>query len=162
VPAVEPDIRGATTMREQLAKHRELGACSGCHKRIDPPGFALESFDVIGGWREHYRSVGRGESISVDGRHMMYNKGLKVDPADVLNTGESFADIDEFKAILIKDPDKLGRGLAKHLLTYATGAAPTPADREAIDAIVARSRENGYGFRSLIHALVQCEAFRSK
>ncbi|HXX92788.1 MAG TPA: DUF1592 domain-containing protein, partial [Planctomycetota bacterium] len=55
VEAVEPDIRGATTIREQLAKHRARPECASCHAKIDPPGFALESFDVIGGWRENYR-----------------------------------------------------------------------------------------------------------
>ncbi len=59
VPAVEPDIRGATTIREQLAKHRNSESCAGCHAKIDPPGFALESFDVIGGWRERYRAAER-------------------------------------------------------------------------------------------------------
>src|ERR1700730_522589 len=53
VPALEPDIRGATTIREQLAKHRQIASCASCHTQIDPPGFALESFDVIGGWREY-------------------------------------------------------------------------------------------------------------
>jgi len=57
VPAIEPDIRGATSIREQLDKHRNLASCSGCHAKIDPPGVALENFDVIGGWREHYRAL---------------------------------------------------------------------------------------------------------
>jgi len=55
VEAVEPDIRGATTIREQLDKHKNVAVCASCHKHIDPPGFALESFDVVGGWRERYR-----------------------------------------------------------------------------------------------------------
>jgi hypothetical protein len=55
VEAVDPDIRGATTIRDQLAKHRQVETCAGCHVTIDPPGFALENFDVIGGWRENYR-----------------------------------------------------------------------------------------------------------
>ena len=58
VPAVEPDIRGATTIREQLAKHREDENCARCHARIDPPGFALEEFNAIGGVRDWYRTVG--------------------------------------------------------------------------------------------------------
>src|SRR4029079_3244104 len=65
VEAVEPDIRGAPTIREQLAKHRSVAACASCHVTIDPPGFALENFDVIGGWREYYRSVGKGEAAVV-------------------------------------------------------------------------------------------------
>ncbi|MBL9199906.1 MAG: DUF1592 domain-containing protein, partial [Opitutaceae bacterium] len=57
VPAVEPDIRGAATIRQQLEKHRTLENCSACHSRIDPPGFALESFDVMGGFRARYRAM---------------------------------------------------------------------------------------------------------
>ena len=162
VPAVEPDIRGATTIREQLAKHREIGACAGCHKRIDPPGFALESFDVLGGYREHYRSIGRGEPVTIDGRRMMYSKGPKVDPSDVLSTGEKFQNIDEFKQLLLKDKDRLARGLTKHLLTYATGAASTANDRDAIDAIVAKIKEQDYGLRALVHEIVQSKVFREK
>ena len=55
VPAVEPDLTGATTLRQQLDKHRSVASCASCHSKIDPPGFALESFDAIGGWREWYR-----------------------------------------------------------------------------------------------------------
>ena len=58
VPAVEPDIRGATTIREQLTKHREEESCARCHARIDPPGFAMEEFNAIGGYRDFYRTVG--------------------------------------------------------------------------------------------------------
>lgn len=55
VPAVEPDIRGAVSIRDQLDKHRSIEACMVCHRKIDPPGFGLENYDVVGGWREHYR-----------------------------------------------------------------------------------------------------------
>ena len=51
VPAIEPDIRGTVTIREQLIKHREIATCAECHRKIDPLGFALENFDAIGGWR---------------------------------------------------------------------------------------------------------------
>src|SRR5262249_12667143 len=97
VPALEPDIRGATTIREQLAKHREISTWGACHAQIDPPGFALESFDVIGGWREHYRTAGFGEEVVLEGRRMPYLKGRAVDPAGVLTGGRQFAGIDEFK-----------------------------------------------------------------
>ncbi len=56
VPAVEPDIRGAVTIREQLAKHKSVATCASCHVHIDPPGFALENYDVVGGWREFTES----------------------------------------------------------------------------------------------------------
>ncbi len=79
VPAVEPDIRGATTIREQLDKHRNTESCARCHRHIDPPGFALESFDVIGGWRDFYRTVGAGKWLERDPRyphrHLQYRQG---------------------------------------------------------------------------------------
>ena len=82
-----PDIRGATTIREQLAKHRESATCYDCHQKIDPPGFALENFDPIGGWRTHYPQ-GKGQ-------------GPKVDAAGELAGGETFRDIVEFKGLLL-------------------------------------------------------------
>ena len=67
IAALEPDIRGATTIREQLAKHRQIESCASCHVKIDPPGFALESFDVIGGWRDRYRTW-HGKPVAIDGK----------------------------------------------------------------------------------------------
>jgi hypothetical protein len=162
VEAVEPDIRGATTIREQLAKHRQRTECAGCHAKIDPPGFALENFDVIGGWRDYYRSVGEGEPGVVDGRTMRYRKGPDVDPADVLPDGTRFKNIDEFKLLLLQDKDQFARALAEKLLTYATGSPPAKADRREIDAIVAKLRARDYGFRTLVHEIVQSKAFQQK
>jgi mono/diheme cytochrome c family protein len=162
VEAVEPDIRGATTIREQLARHRQRSECASCHAKIDPPGFALESFDVIGGWRDYYRSVGKGEPAVVNGRTMRYKKGPDVDPADAMPDGAKFKNIDEFKQLLLKDKDQLARALAEKLLTYGTGSPPAKADRTEIDAIVAKLRTNDYGFRTLVHEIVQSKVFQRK
>lgn len=164
VPSIEPDIRGATTIREQLAKHRQVASCASCHARIDPPGFALESFDVIGGWREQYRTTGNGDrkDVIVAGRRMPYRMGAKVDPADVLPDGSKFQNIDEFKQLLLKDKDQLARALAEKLLTYATGAAPDSMDKPEIESIVKQVREKDYGFRTLVHAIVQSKMFQMK
>lgn len=162
VAAVEPDIRGATTIREQLAKHRQVESCATCHTKIDPPGFALESFDVIGGWRDFYRTSGNGKAVMVDGRRMPYLQGKKVDPADVLPDGRKFRDIDEFKLLLLSDKDQLARAMTERLVTYATGASPQPADREEIDAIVHKIRNRDYGLRTLVHEIVQSKLFQSK
>jgi hypothetical protein len=155
VEAIEPDIRGATTIRELLSKHRDTPACASCHRKIDPPGFALESFDVIGGWREHYRLLGEGGS-------RRYRTGPAVDPGSVLPDGRRFADINEFKHLLLEDKDTLARALAGRLLAYATGAPTGLADRPGVEAIVARVRERDYGFRSLVHEIVQSPVFQSK
>lgn len=162
VPALEPDIRGATTIREQLAKHRQIASCAGCHVKIDPPGFALESFDVIGGWREHYRTAGSGKTVVVDGRRMPYHQGRKVDPADVMQDGRKFQDIDEFKQLLLNDKDQITRALTEKLATYATGAPISPNDRSEIDAIVRTVAARKYGLRSLVHEIVQSRLFRAK
>ncbi len=162
VSAIDPDIRGATTIREQLSKHRSDAACASCHAKIDPPGFALESFDCIGGWREHYRVTGNGSEVVVDGRRMPYHKGKPVDPSAVTEDGKPFKNIDEFRELLLRDKDQLTRSLSTKLVTYATGAAPTKFDRPEIDAIIARVREKNYGLRTLVHEVVQSKLFRNK
>jgi len=162
VEAIEPDIRGATTIREQLSKHRDNPACASCHAQIDPPGFALENYDVIGGWRDRYRSIGDGDPVIIDGRRKRYLHGPAVDAADVLPDGRRFNDFDEFKQLLLADQDQLARALSEKLLTYATGSVPTTADRAEIDSIVGRIREQNYGLRSLIHEIVQSKVFQSK
>jgi cytochrome c553 len=162
VPAIEPDIRGATTIREQLAKHRQVASCATCHVKIDPPGFALESFDVIGGYRENYRTTGNGKEVVMDGRRMPFRSGKPVDPSDVMPDGAKFKNVDEFKQLLLKDKDLIARALTVKLMTYATGAAPGPADMKEIDAILGRVRKKDYGLRSLVHEIVQSQSFRSK
>jgi mono/diheme cytochrome c family protein len=162
IAAVEPDIRGATTIREQLAKHRQVESCARCHRLIDPPGFALESFDVIGGWRENYRSVGNGEPVSIEGKRMPYAKGPKIDPADELTDGRKFANIDELKLLLLQDRDQLARALTTKLITYATGGPPSLADQPEIESIVGKIRMSNYGMRTLIHEIVNSRLFRDK
>lgn len=162
VEAVEPDIRGATTIRDQLAKHRAVAECASCHVKIDPPGFALENFDVIGGWRDSYRKVGDFGPEVVNGRRVRYRNGLPVDTADVLPDGRRFANIDEYKQLLLADKDQLAQNLAEKLLAYGTGAAPTTADQPEVERIVQKVREQKYGLRSLVHEVVQSRVFRTK
>ena len=160
VEAIEPDIRGATTIRDQLAKHRKVESCNSCHSKIDPPGFALESFDVIGGWRDHYRALTNGGEKDASGRRT--KTGPAVDPSDALTDGRSFHNIDEYKQLILEDKDQLARSLAEKLLAYGTGAAPSKADKPQVNAIVRHIRDNKYGFRSLIHEIVQSPMFQSK
>ncbi len=160
VEAIEPDIRGATTIRAQLEKHRQVASCASCHSKIDPPGFALESFDVIGGWRDHYRALTNGGQKDSQGRRV--RPGPAVDPADVLPDGRRFRDVDEYKKLLLDDKDQLARSLTEKLLTYSTGAAPTKADKPEIETIVRHLRDQQYGFKALIHEIVQSPMFQSK
>ena len=155
VPAVEPDIRGATSIRDELEKHKSIASCAACHVKIDPAGFALESYDVIGGWRDNYRAVS-GE------RKKRWKDGLPVDPSHEFSNGEAFDGIDGMKKILGKHPDRIARSLAMHLATYATGAKSTFADRETLDAIVAATKSSNYGARSLLHEVIQSSLFHHK
>ena len=160
VEAIEPDIRGATTIRAQLEKHRQVAACASCHAKIDPPGFALESFDVIGGWREHYRALTNNGERDQQGRRV--RPGPAVDPGDTLPNGRRFGNVDEYKELLLADPDQLARNLTEKLLAYSTGAAPTTADQAEVERIVRRLRDHGYGFKSLLHEIVQSHLFLTK
>ena len=160
VEAIEPDIRGATTIREQLAKHRNVESCASCHRTIDPPGFALESFDVIGGWRDHYRAT--GEPREVNGRRVRFWNGPAVDPSDALLDGRLFRDIDEYKKLILDDKEQLARNLTEKLMAYGTGAPPTHSDKPQIEIIVSRLRDKNYGFKALIHEVVQSSLFQSK
>ena len=162
VEAIEPDIRGATTIREQLAKHRQVPACASCHVTIDPPGFAMENFDVIGGWRDSYRSLGKGAPAVVDDQRMRYRIGPQVDASGVLPDGRKFQNIDEYKQMLLADQDQLARALARKLVEYATGAAPTIIDQKHIEKMVHKVREQDYGLRSLVHEVVQSDLFLLK
>ena len=164
VPAIEPDIRGATTVREQLAKHREAKACAGCHAKLDPPGFALECFDVLGGYRERYRSLGRGDVVTSTfrGHKKKYRLGLPVDGGGELADGRKFADVREYKRLLLSDEPQLARNLVEKLTTFATGASVQFADREDVDAIVARLKARDYGLRSIVHEVVASRMFLIK
>ncbi len=164
IPGVEPDIRGATTLRELLDKHRNMESCNGCHRVIDPPGFALENYDVIGGWRENFRSIEKGEAIKlvIEGRRVRYRRGPPVDAAGELSTGAKFANMADFQKLLLADQDRVVRCVLEKLLTFSTGRAMGFSDRAEIDRLVAQSKAQGHAMRALIHAVVQSEAFRSK
>lgn len=165
VAGLVPDVRGATTIREQLMKHRAEESCASCHVEIDPPGFALESFDVIGGWRERYRLSGwarDAQEVVLNGQKMRYYNGAKVDCADVLSDDRAFTNIDEFKAILLTDKDQIARALARKLLIFGTGASIRAADEPRIEAIVAKVREQNYGLRTLVHEIVKDALFQTK
>ena len=165
VPALEPDIRGATTIREQLARHRSQESCAACHRNIDPAGFALESFDVMGGWRERYRVVGGGEPVKGIGHNGIYyhfGSGPGVDASGELPDGRAFRDVRDLKRLLLKDDEQLARNLVQQLAIYATGAPMQFSDRPQIAKILARSRKEGYGVRTLIHEIVQSDMFLNK
>ena len=170
VPAVEPDIRGATTIREQLAKHQATENCASCHTKIDPPGFALENFDVIGGWRTQYRVVAERKNW-VNNRTgplakylaaWQYGLGADVESGDALADGRTFSDITEFKKLLLDRPEQIARNVTEKLTIYATGHSISFSDHTEIDRIVTEAKSSDYGLRTLVHAVVASHLFQTK
>jgi hypothetical protein len=164
--AIEPDVRGATTVREQLEKHRRNDTCKACHAKMDSYGFALESFDVTGAWRDHYRAVGGSgpddQRKIVNGHPVEYHPGLPVDCSGTLVDGRTFSDVDALRAILVADPARLARAFTTQLITYATGAPITFADRAAVEDILSKAKAKQYGLRTILHEIIQSDLFRSK
>ncbi len=163
VTALEPDTRGATTIREQLAKHRNEPVCNSCHRVIDPPGFALESFDPIGGFRTYYRADG-GSGTTPEGYEyrMPYKQGLPVDASGVTADGEPFAGIEEYKRLLSRDVEQVARHLVSQLLVYSTGAEIEFADRDGVEEVVTKLSDEGYPFRTMIHEVTKSDLFRMR
>lgn len=151
VPAVEPDIRGATSIRELLAKHRSNEACAVCHVKIDPPGFALENYDPAGRFRSVYASIDK-----------KIGSGIKVDPSYVTSEGQEFADVNGFRKIVCEKREKLAKNMVEKLIIVGTGGLPTYADRDSIRTIVAECSQKEYGIRALLHAVVNSDVFRRK
>ncbi|MEE2989030.1 MAG: DUF1592 domain-containing protein [Planctomycetota bacterium] len=141
VPAIEPDIRGAVTIREQLEKHRESPTCAECHRKIDPLGFALENFDAIGGWRD------------------AYEEKTPIDSAGTLPGGDSFRTVPEFRKLLVNRQDQFTRCLTEKLLTYALGRTLEVGDRPGIDRICKEMAGTDKGLQDLIQTIVASESF---
>jgi mono/diheme cytochrome c family protein len=164
VPAVEPDTRGAVTIRQQLDKHRTLESCSSCHTKIDPPGFALESFDVMGGFRERYRALDGKKAetgIGKNGQKYAFHNALGIETYGDLD-GRKFKDIREFKKIVAAEERLLARNIVGQLAVFATGAPVGFADRPKVEAILDQAKGGHYGVRELVHGLVSSELFLNK
>lgn len=155
VPAIEPDIRGATTINEQLAKHRTIASCNSCHRKIDPLGFALESFDVIGGWRKNYRALVEPRP----GARAKLSDGPPVNSADEWEGVGRFANFQEFRELVKKREDLVTQNLTHQLATFALGRAPGFADRPPLKAIATNIQEKHSGMKSLVLDIVSSPVF---
>ena len=163
-PGIEPDIRGATTLRDLLAKHRDSTSCNSCHSKIDPPGFALESFDPVGAYRENFRVRGGGKQVKVQHMGRWYNTytGAPVDASGEIADGREFDGFLQFRDMLAEDEDTLARSLVSKFLTFSTGREMGFSDRPEIERIVAASKPGGHRVRDLILLVVESPIFLTK
>lgn len=150
VPAIEPDVTGATTIRQRLAKHSTDRACAECHRKIDPLGFSLESFDPVGRWRATYPKPKKGEAP-------------KIDTTGEFASGESYRDFAGFRDLLHeKREEQFTRHLIRSLLAYSTGRLMEPADEFTVDRIYAKVKQEGLGLRTLVVECLNSDVFRSR
>ena len=144
VEPLDPDVRGAKSIRDQLKKHRSNGSCNECHRKIDPLGFALENFDAIGRWRKSY-----GQRVAIDA-------------SGELPGGHKFASVEEFKAIVSQQKRQFAIALTSKLLEYSTGRKLATTDRPQVDDIVSELANRGDGFRDLVKLVVSSDAFQRR
>jgi hypothetical protein len=136
----KPGARPAS-IRERLAEHRTNPSCNACHSTIDPLGFALENFDVIGGWR------------SVD------ESGNSVDARGTTTSGASIEGLAGLRAVLLEQPDGFPRTVTDKLLAYALGRRLEYSDRPAVRTIVRDAAADGYRWSSIVLGIVKSPEF---
>lgn len=163
VPAIEEDSKGTVSLKERLAKHRNIPSCAGCHTKTDPQGFALEGFDVMGKERDYYRLLNAGKTVDIK-EHFVpvkYKRAQDIDSSSTAPNGQNFNGINEFKAIAMQDHKKVREHFLKQLIKFASGGDIQFTDRAEIDRIMAKTSEDE-GIRTLIHHITQSQLFRHK
>ena len=144
VPTLKDNTVSSTlSVRERLAEHRRNVACAGCHKLLDPPGFALENFDAVGRWRSS-------------------EEGKPVDSTGGLPDGSKFEGVAGLEQGLLKRPELFVGTLAEKLLTFAIGRGVEPYDAPAVRKIVRDARASNYRFSSLIVGIATSTPFQMR
>lgn len=156
VEVLDPDIRGAVTLKERLKKHREVESCADCHSKIDPYGFPLELYSPIGEYRPNYFRT------RVWNRHkntLRASTTKKVDARSKLPSGEKVATLSELRESLMKNKDKFSKMLVEKLLIYATGREMTYKDSAEIELLASRRPPESYGFRDMVVDILTSDIF---
>jgi len=148
VPTLEESSKGATTapktVRDQLELHRKNAPCSGCHRIIDPPGFALEKFNSVGQWRETLAD------------------GSPIDTAGVLADGTKVDGPAALRDAILSRPDAFVTTLTERVLTYALGRGVEPSDMPVVRRIVRKAAQNDYRFSAILMGIVESAPFQMR
>ena len=146
VPTLENDdseLAKQMTLRERFSSHRDNPDCAGCHKKLDPLGFALENFDAVGRWRDQYHN------------------GREVDSSGILFRKHKFNNVVEFKDAIMSEKDRFTKALVSHLLSFSLGRKLSAFDSPTVDLVAKKVKESDYSLRVMIHEIVQSDPFLS-
>ena len=140
----DPPGSAPRTMRAQMERHRTNPVCANCHQTMDPIGFALENFDVVGKWRTEDQA------------------GLSLDTADVLADGTAITGVTSLRQALMKRPDVFVQTLTEKLLVYALGRGLTADDMPVVRKIVRDAGQQQYRFAALLQGIVASAPFQMR
>jgi hypothetical protein len=157
VPAITPDTSNAKTIRELMGAHTREESCAGCHRKLDPPGFLLENFDAIGNWRENYPGPSTGTPAKANKQ-----PGPTVDASATFPDGTALRDVTDLKKHVVSHGDQFARCVCEKFFLYGTGRVPDYAERKAIREATTQVLARGGGFRDLLLAVLELEAFRTR
>ena len=147
-PALDADDKTlkeeGQTVRQKLKQHSSDQQCLGCHQKIDPFGFALENYDLLGRWRDEYRT------------------GLPVDASGTIFGNVAFQDVVELKEAIVREQKTFATAFVQHLLSYALGRELTLTDRLAAAEIAEATQKDEYRMRHLIQNLVLHPVFSQR
>jgi len=147
VPTLEESNKEAAavpkSIREQLEMHRRNAPCSGCHRVIDPPGFALENFNSVGQWR-------------------VMDNGTKVEPAGVLADGAKVNGPIELRQAILSRPEAFATVVTQRMMVYALGRGLEPSDMPVVRRIVKKAGENGYRLSTIVNAIIESAPFQMR
>ena len=131
------------SLREQLESHRSNPTCASCHNAMDPLGFGLENYDVLGSWRTEAG-------------------GTPIDASGSLPDGKEFDGPKELKQMLLNRKDQFARNLTRKMLGYSLGRSLTAEDNCVIDSIAEKLAKEDYRTQTLIVEIVKSVPFRYK
>ena len=138
------DSKIPKTVRAQLELHRKNQPCAGCHRVIDPPGFALENFDSVGQWRD------KGPD------------GAPLDVAGTLADGQQVSGPVALREAIVSRPDAFVTVVTEKILTYALGRGLEPADMPVVRRIVKKAAQNDYRLSSVVLGIVESAPFQMR
>ena len=148
VPTLEESNKGAAavakTVREQLELHRKNQPCAGCHRVIDPPGFALENFNSVGQWRDKDAD------------------GAPLDVAGMLADGSQVNGPAALREAILSRPDAFVTVVTERMLTYALGRGLEPTDMPVVRRIVKKAAQNNYRLSSIVMGIVESAPFQMR